>query len=143
MAITKVSFNERLKILLVLALIAGGIIALRLVDIQVLRHPNYMQLAERNRTQILYQTAPRGRIFTSDGVAIASNAPAFSLYYLGVSQQDPVYIEQLATDIAPYLKIPPEKVRARLEESGKTGKAVGIASNLSTKRPPALQEVQP
>ena len=142
MAITKVSFNERLKILLVLALIAGGIIALRLVDIQVLRHPNYMQLAERNRTQILYQTAPRGRIFTSDGVAIASNAPAFSLYYLGVSQQDPVYIEQLATDIAPYLKIPPEKVRARLEESGKTGKAVAIASNLSTKSTMALQELQ-
>lgn len=142
MAITKVSFNERLKILLVLALIAGGIIALRLVDIQVLRHPNYVQLAERNRTQILYQTAPRGRIFTSDGVAIASNAPSFSLYYLGVSQQDPIYIEQLAKEIAPYLKISPEKVRARLEESGKTGKAVAIATNLSTQGTMALQELQ-
>ena len=67
--------------MMTLAMIASGVIALRLVDIQVLRHNAYLQMAERNRTQIIYQTAPRGRVFTADGVAIASNAPAFSLYY--------------------------------------------------------------
>ena len=38
MAVTKIFFNARLKLMMVLAAIAGGVIALRLVDIQVLRH---------------------------------------------------------------------------------------------------------
>ncbi len=143
MAITKDIFNQRLKILLVAALIAGGVIALRLIQIQILRHPNYVQLAERNRTQILYQTAPRGRIFTADGVAIASNAPSFSLYYLGAPPNvQEEYLNRLSTDIASYVKIPSTRIRASLEKSGRTGKAIALAENLSTKSAVALQELQ-
>ena len=82
MAALKVPFNGRLRGLFTVALIAGVIMALRLVDIQVLRHNNYLQLAERNRTQILYQTAPRGRILASGGELLAANQTAVSLYYL-------------------------------------------------------------
>ena len=71
MLISKIPFNGRLKGLLVLAAVCGGIIALRLVDIQVIGHNNYARLAERNRTQVLYQTAPRGRILTADGTVLA------------------------------------------------------------------------
>ena len=38
MAVTKLFFNARLKVMMVLAAAAGAVIALRLVDIQVLRH---------------------------------------------------------------------------------------------------------
>lgn len=143
MSITKAIFNTRLKILLIAALVAGSIIALRLIQIQILRHPNYVQLAERNRTQILYQTAPRGRVFTSDGVAIASNAPSFSLYYLGASQnmQDD-YLNRLASDIATYVNIPSAHIRTSLEKSEKTGKAIVLAENLSAQGAIALQELQ-
>ena len=143
MSITKAIFNTRLKILLIAAMVAGSIIALRLIQIQILRHPNYVQLAERNRTQILYQTAPRGRVFTSDGVAIASNAPSFSLYYLGASQniQDD-YLNRLASDIATYVNIPSAQIRTSLEKSGKTGKAIVLAENLSARGAMALQELQ-
>ena len=58
----KVSFDNRLHYLLLFAVLAGAVVALRLIDIQLLRHNHYLQLAERNRTQVLYQTAPRGRI---------------------------------------------------------------------------------
>lgn len=142
MSVRKVSFNGRLKTLLTLALIAGAVISLRLLDIQVFRHNNYVQLAERNRTQILYQNAPRGRIFTADGVALASNAPSFSLYYLGTTRQDPVYLQQVAADIAPHLQVQPSALVAKLEEARKTGKAVILAENLSTRRTVALQELQ-
>ena len=87
---------------MILAAVAGAVIALRLVDIQVLRHNAYLKMAERNRTQILYQTAPRGRVFTADGVAVASNAPAFSFYYLSAGRKDPEYLNQLAHDLAPH-----------------------------------------
>lgn len=127
--------------LLVFAVIAGGIIALRLIDIQVFRHQNYVQLAERNRTQVLYQTAPRGRIFTSDGVAIASNAPAFSLYYLGAGGQLGDNAQRLAEEIAPRLQLMPGTLLAKLEEGRKTGKATLLIENLSVKTAAALQEL--
>lgn len=142
MAIVKDALNGRLKILLTAALVAGGVIALRLIDIQVLRHESYVQLAERNRTQILYQTAPRGRVFTADGVAIATNSPSFSLYYLGNSSLDINYLERLAADISPYLKRSARSIREKLEIGGKTGKAIVLAENLSTKSTMALQELQ-
>ncbi len=141
MAVRKVSFNGRLKVLLLIAVAVGAVISLRLLDIQVLRHTNYVQLAERNRTQILYQNAPRGRIFTADGQAIASNAPAFSLYYLGTTQQDGVYLQQVAADIAPHLNMQSAALLIKLEEAKKTGKAVALAENLSTQSIMALQEL--
>ena len=70
----------RLKVMMALACVVCAVIALRLIDIQVLRHQTYLQMAERNRTQVIYQTAPRGRVFTADGVAVASNEPSFSFY---------------------------------------------------------------
>ena len=141
MAVTKLHFNGRLRLLLMLAVAVGGVIALRLVDIQVLQHQNYVQLAERNRTQILYQTAPRGRILTADGVAIASNAPSFSLYYLGAGHSSMETAVGLATDIAPYLKLTPKELLAKLEEGNKTGKATVLMENLSVKSAAALQEL--
>ena len=141
MAVTRVFFNPRLKVMMTLAVIAGSIIALRLVDIQILRHNSYLQMAERNRTQIIYQTAPRGRVFTVDGVAIASNAPAFSLYYLG-GNQDTVYLTRLAHDFAPLLALSEEELFSKLQAGSRSGKAMLLAENLSTKSTVALQELQ-
>ncbi len=141
MSVTKVLFNMRLKTMMVLAAIAGIVIALRLVDIQILRHNAYLQMAERNRTQVLYQTAPRGRVFTSDGVEVASNAPAFSLYYLG-GKQDSAYLTRLATDFAPSLRASQEELEHALQMGASSGKTVLLAENLSTKSTVALQELQ-
>ena len=127
--------------MMTLAMIASGVIALRLVDIQVLRHNAYLQMAERNRTQIIYQTAPRGRVFTADGVAIASNAPAFSLYYLG-GNQDTAYLTRLAHEFSALLPLSEEDLFAKLQTGSRSGKATLLAENLSTKSTVALQELQ-
>lgn len=141
MAVTKIFFNARLKVMMALAAAAGAVIALRLVDIQVLRHNAYLQMAERNRTQVLYQTAPRGRVFTADGVAVASNEPAFSLYYLG-GNKDPEYLERLAHDFAPRLRVPAVQLLEKIQLGATSGKATLLAENLSTKSTVALQELQ-
>lgn len=142
MLIPKIPFNGRLKGLLVLAAVCGSIIALRLVDIQVIGHHNYAQLAERNRTQVLYQTAPRGRILTADGTVLAGNSPSFTFYYLAAGNKDPVYLKQLATDFAPHLNMETAEVLEKLEQGAKTGKATVIAENLSTQSTVALKELQ-
>ena len=127
--------------LVFLVLAAGSVIAVRLIDIQVLRHRSYLQMAERNRTQIIYQTAPRGRVFTADGIAVASNEPAFGLYYLG-GNQELSYLTQIAHDFAPHLHIPEEELLTSLQTGASSGKAVLLAGNLSTKSTVALQELQ-
>ncbi len=142
MAAGKVSFNGRLRALLALAGIAGAVIALRLVDIQLLRHDRYLQLAERNRTQVLYQTAPRGRIFTADGKAVASNAPSFDLYYLSAGPKEEDYLRRLAGDFSLHLGITQEEVLDKLQQGVKSGKAVALAENLSPKTAMALKELQ-
>lgn len=142
MAVTKILFNGRLKVMMILAAIAGSMIALRLIDIQVLRHQSYLQMAERNRTQIIYQTAPRGRVFSSDGIAIASNAPSFSLYYLGAGNNENSYLERIAEDVAPHLKVTPQDLLQKLQAAARSGKATALAENLSTKSTVALQELQ-
>jgi len=142
MVSTKILFNNRLKSLWILAILAGIVVALRLTDIQLLRHNHYLQLAEQNRTQILYQTAPRGRIFTADGQAIAANAPAFDLYYLGAGPKDKDYLARLARDLAPRLGSTPEAVSDKLNLALKSGKAVALAENLSPKSTMALKELQ-
>ena len=139
---TKIIFSLRLKTMMVLAGIAGAIIAFRLIDIQVLRHHSYLKMAERNRTQIIYQTAPRGRVFTADGTAIASNEPAFSLYYLGAGKKEPFYLYQLAQDFAPYLNTTADELFVKLEQSAANGKAVPLVENLSPRSTVALQELQ-
>lgn len=142
MAAVKVSFNNRLRFLLALALLAGAVVALRLMDIQLLRHSHYLHLAERNRTQVLYQTAPRGRIFTADGRAVASNAPAFNLYYLSAGPQDEPYLRRLAEDYAPRLGLTVSQVRDKVQTGIRSGKAVALAENLSPKQVAALKELQ-
>ena len=142
MQVSRILFNGRLRGLFAVAAVAGGIIALRLADIQVIHHDAYLQMAERNRTQVLYQTAPRGRIFTADGVAIASNSPSFSFYYLGVGNTDAEYLKKMASDMAPHMNMSEEEVFKRLQQGVKTGKAVAIAENLSTQSTVALKELQ-
>lgn len=142
MQVSRILFNRRLKGLFIISAIAGGIIALRLADIQVIHHNAYLQMAERNRTQVLYQTAPRGRVFTSDGVAIASNSPSFSFYYLGVGNQDAQYLHKLAKDVAPHMNRSEDEVFQKLQQGVKTGKAVALADNLSIQSMVALKELQ-
>ncbi|WP_428052318.1 penicillin-binding protein 2 [Candidatus Avelusimicrobium faecicola] len=142
MPTTKIFFNARLKALFLIACAACGVIALRLVDIQVVRHGYYLEMAERNRTQVLYQTAPRGRVFTSDGVAVASNQPSFSFYYLAAGRKDTPYLQHLAQDFAPKLGLSEDALTDKLLEGLKSGKAVALAENLSPKTTIALQELQ-
>ncbi|MBR2864763.1 MAG: hypothetical protein IKC13_00600, partial [Elusimicrobiaceae bacterium] len=141
MAATKICFNNRLKSLLIVAFLAGGIVALRLADIQLLRHTHYLQLAEQNRTQVLYQTAPRGRIFTADGKSIAANAPSFNLYYLSAGPKDKDYLDRLAQDFAPLLNIKENALLEKLNKGLRSGKALALAENLSPKTAISLKEL--
>ena len=71
--------EDRLDMVWMLAAFIALLFMFRLMVIQLIGNDRYRALAERNRTQVLTQAAPRGRIFSSDSAAIADNRPSFSL----------------------------------------------------------------
>lgn len=114
--------------------LCAGLVALRLFDLQVIRASQYLEAAERNRTQMIYQTAPRGRIYDSKGRAIAANEASFSLIYLPGKAKDLAYLRQLASRMASLLDQPQEELLNRLQEAFRLGTPVRLAENLP---PPA------
>ena len=137
-------FNiKRLRFLQYITYFAVALKTFRLMDIQFLSHQKYALAAEQNRTQILYQTAPRGRILSAQGKTIAGNVPAFSLYYLPGSQTiNTTYISSLSEDIASLLNIKSQDILKKLNQASKSGKAVLLAQNISPKRAFAFSELQ-
>lgn len=133
----------RLKQLLYLVYLAGAIIAIRLIDIQFISHNRYTQAAEKNRTQILYQTAPRGRILAAGGEALAANQPAFSLYYLpGFEENSQDYMENLSADVAKYLGDDKQRLLKLFKKAYRSGKATALAQNISPQKAFSFAELQ-
>jgi penicillin-binding protein 2 len=137
-------FNaRRLRVLIILACCAGVVIAWRLIDIQLVSHQRYARTAEENRTQIIYQTAPRGRILANNGAVIAGSLPAFSLYYMPAGRApDKEYAEAFAADIALHLAMPKEEVLGKLNSAFKSGKATLLLQNVSPQKIFAAAELQ-
>ncbi len=128
---------------MLLAYISGAVIALRLIDIQLISHKRYTMAAEQNRTQILYQTAPRGRIIASDGKVLAGNQAAFSLYYLpGGEKPTDEYMADFSAEIANRLGEQQQTVLTQLKRAIKSGKATAIAKNLSPQKIFSFSELQ-
>ncbi|MGB2580008.1 penicillin-binding protein 2 [Elusimicrobium simillimum] len=139
----KIDVSPRLKGLWILAMAACAVIAVRLIDIQVVRHSYYQQQSERNRTQTIYQTAPRGRIITADGAVAAQSAPVFNLYFFpNNTLSQPEYIETLSDEIAAAINQKKEDVLKKLKNAARSGKASVIAENLSPQYTLPLAELQ-
>lgn len=134
--------KERLEILWLFVYIASGFLILRLLDIQIIRHQYYKKAAERNRTQVVRQTAPRGRIFSSDGSAVAVNRPVFSLIYLPGQIKNLGYLQKLARDFSPRLEMPVSGLMKILQKAFDNGSAVRVAENLSTRTMFVLSELK-
>ena len=141
---TKLNFNtHRLMIMFILALLCGGVIAYRLIFIQFISHNKYTSQAEQNRTQILYQTAPRGQILASGGEVLASNQAAFSLYYLPPFESpEEKTLNEMVQAISKNISRPEKEILAILKKSLKNGKAALLADNLAPQNIFALAELQ-
>ena len=134
--------QDRLNYLWILAYAAALVFLLCLINLQVLMSSRYREIAEKNRTQVMSQAAPRGRIFTSDGAAVATNKPSFSLIYFPGQLKTTSETEALASGIARQLSLPYEALRSTLFKSARMGTPVRLAENLSSKTMLSLSELK-
>ncbi len=134
--------QERLELLWVLAYAAALVFILRLVNLQVINGARYREIAEKNRTQVIAQAAPRGRIFSADEVPIATSKPSFSLIYFPGQTKAGPGIDRMARAIAGPLRADYEELRRNLYRSVSREKPVRLAENLPPKIMLALSELK-
>ncbi|WP_353246967.1 penicillin-binding transpeptidase domain-containing protein, partial [Limnohabitans sp.] len=72
-------FQTRVVILQWVVLLCFGLLASRLIYLQIIRHDDLMTQAESNRTAILPTVPPRGNILDRNGVVLANNYSAYTL----------------------------------------------------------------
>lgn len=124
--------RERLEILWWVVAAAGTALGLRLAQLQILDAAEYRAMAERNASQMIYQAAPRGRIYDREGVPLATNQPSFSLIFLpgkGRARQD---LEPLARELGRQLSRDPQDLLETLEEAERDKSVARLAENLPT-----------
>lgn len=134
--------HERLTVLWAACYCMVGLLGVRLLYMQVMRNAYYAQAAERNRTQIIHQAAPRGRIYDRNGAILADNRPAFSLIYLPRETQDPAQLKGLAQSLAKELHRETQELYERLEEAAAEETAIHLAENLPLKTMFKLSELK-
>ena len=122
--------QERISALWIVIALAGSIMGLRLVQLQIIENAEYVLAAERNRTQMIYQTAPRGRIYDRNGVPLANNQAAFSLIYLPGKRKDHHDLKPLARSLAKELKKDEGELFDTLQAAVREESALRLAENL-------------
>lgn len=136
------SLLVRLNLLWILIYTAGGVLGLRLVQLQILHKGEYSLEAERNRTQMIYQTAPRGRIYDRKGIPLATNQPAFSLIYLPGEGKALSDLKPLASDLAGQINQDPETLLETLQQAVNEKTAIRLAENLPPRTMFRLSELK-
>ncbi len=134
--------RERLEILWYMIVAAGMILGLRLAQMQLIEAAEWRQAAERNRSQMIHQNAPRGRIYDRNGVAVATNAPAFSLIFLPSNDRSLSDLKPLAGELARQLGRDPDYLLEALEHAMREKSAIRLAENLPTQTMFRLSELK-
>jgi penicillin-binding protein 2 len=122
--------RERLEILWLVIAAVGAALGLRLAQLQILDSAEYRLMAERNASQMIYQAAPRGRIYDRTGIPLATNQPSFSLIFLPGKGRERQDLEPLARELGRQLGRDPQDLLETLEEAEREQSAARLAENL-------------
>lgn len=136
------NLHDRLALLWIFTAAGGVVLGLRLVHLQVIRNVEYELAAERNRSQLIYQAAPRGRFYDRNGVALATSQPAFSLIYLPGKGRDKAGLESLASELARHLNRDPAELLETLKQAQREEAALRLAENIPAKAMFKLSELK-
>ncbi len=123
-------FRARLVVFAVVVLIGFGLLAGRLVVLQVLRHDDLAEQAEANRIAVVPIVPNRGLIVDRNGVVLANN---YSAYTLEITPSRVENLEQTIDELAKIVDIHPRDRRRfkKLQEESKSFESLPIRTKLS------------
>jgi penicillin-binding protein 2 len=125
------SFRGRLLAAALFVLVCFGLLTVRLVTLQVLRHDELLVQAEANRTAIVPVVPNRGLIVDRNGIVLANNFSAYTLEITPTRLTQPV--DATIDALAEVIEIAPRDRRRfkRLQEDSKSFESLPIRTKLS------------
>ncbi|MBB3182357.1 penicillin-binding protein 2 [Variovorax sp. Sphag1AA] len=123
-------FKRRVVVIALVVLVAFGLLASRLVYLQVVRHEDLAEQAESNRTAVVPVVPNRGLILDRNGIVLASN---YSAYTLEITPSKAGNLEETIDSLSEVLEITPRDRRRfkRLREDSRSFDSVPIRTRLS------------
>jgi penicillin-binding protein 2 len=123
-------FRLRILAAALFVLVGFGLLASRLVYLQVLRHDELLLRAEANRTAVVPIVPNRGRIVDRNGVVLATN---YTAYTLEIVPSKVVDLDAAINALAELVEIAPRDRRRfkRLLEESKSFESLPIRTKLS------------
>lgn len=116
---------RRIVILRMLALVIVAVLLYNLFLIQVIDGEQWANVADNNRFRHLIELAPRGRIYSADGVELAASIPTYAVAL--ANEQDREREEQTIVKLAEFLAIDAEEIRTILKKHSRKFEPVTIA----------------
>jgi stage V sporulation protein D (sporulation-specific penicillin-binding protein) len=109
------SRRRRLRIFLIVTLLAGAKLAWSLFDIQVLRHASFEARAQNQQERRIGVPARRGAIYDRNGTPLAVNRERNAVYLVPNHVRDPrAFVDSLAA----ILPVSRDEIRTRLARGG-------------------------
>lgn len=130
----------RITLLRILALIILAVLIYNLFQIQVIEGEEWANVADNNRFRHLVELAPRGRIYSADGVELAASVPTYVVALADEQNKD--RREQTITKLAEFLQMEPEIIRDKLKKHRRKFEPAVIATNVDFETILQLEEYQ-
>ena len=123
-------FRVRVLVASIVVLVCFGLVAARLVYLQVTRHDDLLAQAENNRTAIVPIVPNRGLILDRNGVVLATN---YSAYTLEITPSKVANLEQTIDELSKLIDITPRdrKRFKKLRDEGRSFESLPLRSRLS------------
>jgi penicillin-binding protein 2 len=123
-------FRLRVLVASVVMFLCFGLVAARLVYLQVVRHDDLREQAESNRTAVVPVVPNRGLILDRNGIVLATNYSAYTLEITPAKAGD---LEQTIDALAEVMEITPRDRRRfkKLREESKNFESVPLRTRLS------------
>src|SRR5438552_2473630 len=86
-------FERRLTALLVIFISSFGLLMVRLFFLQVIKGDDLRNIAEANRTSLVFERAPRGIIFDRNGQVLADSRPTFVVLFTPLQLKKEIYAD--------------------------------------------------
>ena len=123
-------FRRRVLVIGLVVLFAFGLLASRLVYLQMVRHDDLSGQAENNRTAVVPIVPNRGQIVDRNGIVLATN---YSAYTLEITPSKAAPVEDTIDALAQVVDIQPRDRRRfkRLMEDSRSFESLPIRSRMT------------
>jgi len=105
-------------------------LAVQLFIYQVIWRSYYLQRAEVNRTQIFYEPAPRGNIYSVDGIKLAGSKKVFQLLFYPFVDVTRFNLQQFAGELSRIINYPAPAIARQVAEALREQRAAVLSDKI-------------